>query len=93
MARSLYELQRRRELLAAQIADHLDFLIGSISTKGPQRPGHNLTFKLDGVTRTRHIRVHNLPRVRLMTERYRKLKRLIQQISDLNWQILTLETE
>lgn len=93
MARTVYELQQRRELLAEQIAVHMDILIGSVSTKGPKRPGYNLTFKLNGVTRSRHIRVENLDKVRGMTARHKKLKALIQQLSDLNWQILTLQSE
>jgi hypothetical protein len=93
MARTVYELQRRRDLLADQIAANLDILIGSVSTKGPKRPGFNLTFKLDGVTRTRHIRKEDLEKVQLMTARHKKLKQLIQQLSDLNWQILTLQSE
>ena len=93
MARTVYQLQQRRQLLAESIAANLDILIGSVSTKGPKRPGHNLTFKLNGVTRTRHIRVEDLERVRLMTARHKKLKRLIRHLSDLNWQILTLQSE
>jgi hypothetical protein len=93
MAKTLYQLQRDRELLCEQIAEHLDFLVGSVSTKGPKRPGFNLTFKLAGVTRTRHIRKQDLEKVRLMTARYKKLKRLIQKLSDLNWLILSCPTE
>ena len=93
MSRTVYQLQQSRQLLADQIAGNLDILIGSVSTKGPKRPGFNLTFKVDGVTRTRHIRVQNLERVRLMTEQHKKLKQLIQELSDLNWQILTLQSE
>ncbi len=93
MARTVYELQRRRQLLADRIAANLDILIGSVSTKGPQRPGFNLTFKHRGVTRSRHIRKEDLERVRLMTARYKTLKRLIQQLSDLNWEILILQSE
>jgi hypothetical protein len=93
MAKTVYELQRTRELLCQQIADHLDCLIGSVSTKGPKRPGFNLTFKLEGVTRTRHIRKQDLEKVRLMTARYKKLKRLIQKLSDLNWLILPRQSE
>jgi hypothetical protein len=91
--KTVYELQQQRELLKSQIADNLDLLIGSVSTKGPKRPGHNLTFKLEGVTRTRHIRVGDLEKVRLMTARHQKLKSLIHRLSDLNWQILTLQSE
>jgi hypothetical protein len=93
MAKTAWQLRQDRELLCSRIADNLDILIGSVSTKGPRRPGHNLTFKLEGVTRSRHIRVADLRRVRLMTARHKKLKGLIQQISDLNWKILCLESE
>ena len=93
MAKTLYQLQHDRDLLRQQVAEHLDFLIGSVSTKGPKRPGFNLTFKLDGVTRTRHIRKQDLEKVRLMTARHKKLKRLIQKLSDLNWLILSCPTE
>ena len=93
MAKTVYELQQTRELLCQQISDHFDFLIGSVSTKGPKRPGFNLTFKLEGVTRTRHIRKQDLEKVRLMTARYKKLKKLTQKLSDLNWLILSRQSE
>jgi hypothetical protein len=93
MAKTVYELQQTRHLLCRQIADHFDILIGSVSTKGPKRPGFNLTFKLDGVTRTRHIRKEDLEKVRRMTDQYRKLKQLIHQLSDLNWLILSRQSE
>lgn len=93
MSTTVHQLQQRRELLAQRIADSLDILIGSVSTKGPKRPGFNLTFKLAGVTRTRHIRAENLEKVRLMTRRHKQLKALIQQLSDLNWRILTRQSE
>jgi hypothetical protein len=93
MAKTVYELQRKRQLLCERIVANLDILIGSVSTKGPKRPGYNLTFKLDGVTRSRHIRKEDLEKVRLMTARHKTLKKLIQQLSDLNWEILTLQSE
>jgi hypothetical protein len=93
MARTLYELRRRRKLLREQVAANLDLLIGSVTTKGPKRPGHNLTFKVGGVTRSRHIRKANLQRVRLMTARHQKLKRLVQKLSDLNWLILCRQSD
>jgi hypothetical protein len=93
MAKTVYQMQQRRELLCGRIAANLDILIGSVSTKGPKRPGFNLTFKLDGVTRSRHIRKEDLEKVQLMTRRYKTLKRLIQRLSDLNWEILTLQSE
>ena len=93
MAKTVYELEQQRELLRQRIVDNLDILIGSVSTKGPKRPGHNLTAKVDGVTRSRHIRVQNLEKVRRMTARHQKLRELLHQLSDLNWKILTLRSE
>ena len=93
MAKTVYELQRRRELLCDQIGANLGILIGSVSTKGPKRPGYNLTFKWRGVTRTRHIRKEDEEQVRGMTARHKTLKKLIQQLSDLNWEILTRQSE
>lgn len=93
MAKTVYELQRQRELLCERIAGNLSILIGSVSTKGPKRPGYNLTFKWKGRTRTRHIRKEDEEKVRLMTARHKALKKLIQQLSDLNWEILTRQSE
>jgi hypothetical protein len=93
MARTVYELQQRRQLLCDQIAANLDILMGSVTTKGPKRPGFNLTFKLEGVTRSRHIRKENLERVHLMIVRHKKLRALIHKLSDLNWLILTRQSE
>ena len=81
-------LESKQERLKKQVADNLDILIGSISTKGPTRPGFNLTFKVDQITRSRHIRKETLSKVRQMTRRYQKLKKLLQQLSHTNWEIL-----
>jgi hypothetical protein len=93
MGRTVYELQQQRQLLGRQVADNLEFLMGSISTKGPKRPGHNLTQKVNGVTRTRHIRVQDLDKVRVMIARHKTLKQLIRKIADLNWEILIRQSE
>lgn len=85
---SLSTLQCRRDRLAQQVADHLDFLVGSISTKGFKYPAHNLTTKIDGKTRTRHIPKDMLPLVRRLTLRQRKLKALLRQLGEVNWQLL-----
>ena len=93
MARTVYELQQQRHLLCRQVADNLDLLMGSITTKGPRRPGHNLTQTVGGVRRTRHIRVQDLEKVRRMTGRYKTVRELLRKISDLNWRILLLQSE
>jgi len=83
--KSFDALRKERDGLRQEIADHLDFLMGSVSTKGPARPGLNLTFKINQVTRTRHIRKELEPRVRQMTARWRRLRVLLRKLSDANW--------
>ena len=85
---SLQTLELRRQRLAQQVNDHLDFLIGSISSKGFKYPAYNLTAKVDGKTRTRHIPKDLLPLIRRLTERYRQLKALLRQLDEVNWQLL-----
>ena len=81
-------IQKERDRLQQEILDNLDFLMGSVSTKGPRRPGFNLTFKVNQVTRTRHIRKDLEPQVKEMTARWRRLRVLLHKISDVNWQRL-----
>jgi Mn-dependent DtxR family transcriptional regulator len=90
---SLWRLQQKREHLKRQIADNLDMLMGSVSTKGLKRAGYNLTYKVDQITRTRHIRKALVPKVREMIERHKKLKRLLQELSDVNWEIMKRQSE
>lgn len=81
-------LHKQREALRQEISDSLDFLMGSVSTKGPKRPGLNLTFKINQVTRTRHIRKELEPRILQMTIRWRRLRILLHKLSDVNWELL-----
>jgi hypothetical protein len=85
---SLTVLELRRQRLTQQVVDHLDFLIGSISTKGFAYAAYNLTAKVAGKTKTRHIPKDLLPVVRRLTARYRKLKSLLRQLDEVNWQLL-----
>jgi len=90
---SIYSLDLRKQRLIQQITDHMDFLIGSISTKGFKYPAFNLTTKIEGKTVTRHIPKDMLPLVKRMTNRHRKLKNLLRQLGDANWQILILQSK
>ena len=85
---SLNTLQLRRARLVQQVTDHLDFLVGSISTKGFKFPAYNLTAKVDGKTKTRHIPKDMLPLVKRLTARYRKLKSILRKLDEVNWQLL-----
>lgn len=85
---NLVRLMQKRDRLVQQIRDHLDFLAGSISTKGLKWEAYNLTTKVDGITRTRHIPKDLLPVVRRMTQRHKKLKELLKEIEEVNWSFI-----
>ena len=86
--KSYERLQEEHERVRDEIVGSLEFLMGSVSTKGPKRPGLNLTFKIDQVTRTRHIRKEIEPQVKHMTAKWRRLRVLLRRLSDINWERL-----
>ena len=81
-------LKKKRKRLIRQIEDHLDFLIGSVSSKGLKYEAYNLTSKVDGVTRTRHIPIDMVPLVRRLTQRHQKLRDLVRQLGETNWRLI-----
>src|ERR1700734_3946192 len=85
---SLLTLESRRQRLTQEVVNPLDFLIGSISTKGFKSPAYNLTAKVDGKTRSRHIPKDMLPLVKRLTGRYRRLKSILRKLDEVNWQLL-----
>ena len=85
---SIVTLMARRDRLVEQVRDHLDFVIGSVSTKGFAYPAYNLTTKVAGKTRSRHIPKDLAPLVRRLTARHRTLKRLLQELAIVNWQLI-----
>jgi hypothetical protein len=82
---TLHELKKKRVRLLGKISDHLDFLIGSVSTKGLKYEAYNLTTKLEGKTRTKHIPIEMVPLVRKMTRRHQVLKDLLKELAEVNW--------
>lgn len=81
-------LMQKRDRLVEQVRDHLDFLAGSISSKGLKWQAYNLTTKIDGVTRTRHIPKDLLPLVKRLTLRHKKLKSLLKDLEETNWRLI-----
>ncbi len=82
---SAHTLMKKRERLVRQVGDHLDFLVGSVSSKGLKCEAYNLTTKVDGVTRTKHIPKDMVKLVRRMTRRHQQLKKLIKELGETNW--------
>ncbi len=87
MAQSIWQLERHKERLHKEVAANLDFLVGSVTAQGA-RGGFSLTTARDGKTRTKYIRTNAVDEVRKMTERHRRLKELLKELSDVNWQLL-----
>lgn len=84
-------LKKQQALLKKDIAVLVDrFLMGTIA-KSPSMSGHNLTTKVKGTTRTLYVPKRLVPQAVQMSRRYQKLWRLIQKMSQINWEILKRE--
>lgn len=83
-----FRLKQKRDRLVEQVRDHLDFLAGSISSKGLKWEAYNLTTKVAGTTKSRHIPKDLLPVVQRMTRRHKKLKELLRELEQTNWLLL-----
>lgn len=83
-----FRLKQKRDRLVEQVRDHLDFLGGSISSKGLKWEAYNLTTKVDGITKSRHIPKDLLPVVKRMTRRHKKLKELLKELEQTNWLLI-----
>ncbi len=84
-------LKKRQTRLREDIAVMLDsFLIGTVS-KSPSMTGHSLTTKVEGKTVTLYVRKDIVPKALEMSSRYKRLWKLIQALSKVNWEILNLE--
>jgi len=82
-------LRFRQEQLQRQIHEALDLLQGSLH-KNPSQRGYHLTTKVNQKTVTKYVRQELVPQVRAMTQNHRKLRRLLQRLSDTNWRLLQL---
>ena len=85
-------LKRRQAELKQQICDNLDLLVGSVN-RSPAMLHYNLTTKVNKKTVTRYVRKGLVPRVKKMTDRHKRVRNLIQKLSDVNWQLLKLESK
>jgi hypothetical protein len=77
----------RQQQLQRQILDALDVLQGSLH-KNPSQRGYHLTTKVDQKTVTKYVRREWVPQVRAMTRNHRKVRQLLQRLSETNWRLL-----
>lgn len=87
-----WHLLKKQERLKCEIAQNLDFLIGSVTSQGV-RGGHSLTTKENSKTRTKYIRKAMVNEVRKMIHRHADLKTLLKELAEVNWELLKLENE
>jgi len=85
-------LKNRQAMLKEQIGENLDLIIGSV-VRSPAMMYHSLTTKVAGKTVTRYIRKGLVPKVKIMTQRHKKVRELIQRLSKANWDLLKLESK
>lgn len=85
-------LKRRQAELKQQICDNLDLLMGTVN-RSPAMLHYNLTTKVNNKTVTRYVRKGLVPAVMKMTDRHKRVRNLIQKLSDVNWQLLKLESK
>ncbi len=80
-------LRFRREQLQRQINAALELLQGSLH-KNPSQRGYHLTIKVNQKTVTKYVRKELVPLVRAMTGNHRKVRKLLQRLSETNWRLL-----
>jgi hypothetical protein len=85
-------LRKQQELLKEEICNNLDLLIGSVGCS-PKMTNYNLTTKVKGKTVTRSVRKELVQTVKIMTDRNKRVRSLLQKLSSVNWEILKLESK
>jgi hypothetical protein len=85
-------LRKQQEILKEQICSNLDLLVGSV-VRSPAMLYHSLTTKVDGKTTTKYVRKGLVPKVKKMTNRNKEVRFLIQRLSNVNWELLKLESK
>jgi len=92
MGTSPWHLQQKKERLKREISENLDFLVGSVTSQG-STGGFILTTKINAKTKSKYIRVGMLNEVRRMTRRHQKLKALLKELAEVNWELLKMENQ
>lgn len=84
-------LKKQQKMLKEQISCNLDIIIGSV-VRSPAMMYHSLTTKVGGKTVTRYVRKGLVPKVKNMTLRHKEVRNLMQKLSNVNWELLKLES-
>lgn len=86
------KLKIQQESIKQQIYDNLDLLVGTVN-RSPAMMYYSLTTKVDGKTVTKYVRKGLVPKAKEMTTRHKEVRKLIQKLSKINWELLLLESK
>ena len=86
------KLKIQQESIKQQIRDNLDLLVGSVY-RSPAMMNYSLTTKVNGKTVTKYVRKGLVPKAMEMTTRHKEVRKLIHQLSKINWELLKLESK
>ena len=92
MNKKIEHLKERQAELKKQICDNLDLLMGTI-IRSPAMMNYGLTTKVDGKTVSRYVRKAWVPKVKKITDRHKRVRTMIKELSDINWELLKLESD
>ena len=85
-------LKQRQAELKKQICDNLDLLMGTIN-RSPAMMYYGLTTKVEGKTVSRYVRKAWVPKVKKMTDRHKRVRAMIKELSDINWELLKHQSD
>jgi hypothetical protein len=92
MNKQIKHLKDRRTELKKQICANLDLLMRMIY-RSPAMMNYSLTLIADGKTVSRYVRKAWVPKVKKMTDRHKRVRKMIKELLDINWELLKLESD
>jgi hypothetical protein len=92
MSPKITHLKQRQAELKKQICDNLDLLMGTIN-RSPAMMYYGLTTKVEGKTVSRYVRKAWVPKVKKMTDRHKRVRAMIKELSDINWELLRHQSD
>ena len=100
MPRSTATLEKRKKQLTDRLMHHLDILIGTVvayrlkcgkncrCNQGKKHLGFYLSVRSEGKTRNLYLPKDLVPRAREMSRQHQKLKKLLREVSQVNYELL-----
>jgi hypothetical protein len=92
MDKKILHLKVRQAKLKQQICDNLDLLMGTVY-RSPAMRYYHLTTKVEGKTLSRYVPKRLLPAVQEMTDHHKCVRATIKELSDINWELLKIESK